>query len=155
VLLYLSISVVVSLARPAVIIEQGQDWCFDDWCVAVEGVHRTPSARAQEVTLTADLRIHNAARSPEGARGFWAYLRDQNDGRYAPIPGPWQDIIAAPVPPHASARTSIDFVVPKGARQLGFVTGHGTGVPCGLLPSLLEIGQGGCLFHAPDMIRIE
>jgi len=24
-----------------------------------------------------------------------------------------------------------------------------------LLPSLLEIGQGGCVFHRPNMIRVE
>jgi hypothetical protein len=59
------------------------------------------------------------------------------------------------VAPHAFARTSIDFVVPAGARQLGFVTGHGSSTPCRLLPSLLEIGQGGCLFHTPDITRIQ
>ena len=44
---YLAISVVVSVARPVRIIEQGQNWCFDDWCVAVEGVHpQTVSERS-------------------------------------------------------------------------------------------------------------
>ena len=152
---YIAISVVVAVARPVRIIEPGQNWCFDDWCVAVEGVHRRPSANRQEVTLTADVRIYNAARLPEGARGFWAYVRDQDGRRYAPTPGAWQGIVVARVPPHEFARTSIDFVVPKGAHQLGFVTGHGGGTPCGFLPSLLEIGQGGCLFHKPNMIRVE
>jgi hypothetical protein len=152
---YLAISVVVAVARPVRIIEPGQNWCFDDWCVAVEGVHRRPSANGQEVALTTDVRVYNAARSPEGVRGFWAYLRDQDDRRYAPTPGPWQGIVVARVPPHEFARTSIDFVVPKDARQLGFVTGHGSGTPCGFLPSLLEIGQGGCLFHKTNMIRVE
>lgn len=151
---YLAISVVVSVARPVRIIEQGQNWCFDDWCVAVEGVHRRPSANGQD-TLTTDVRIYNAARLPEGAQGFWAYVRDQNDARYAPTPGAWQHVVAARVPPHDFARTSIDFVVPTGAHQLGFVTGHGGGTPCGFLPSLLEIGQGGCLFHKPNMIRVD
>jgi hypothetical protein len=152
---YVAISVVVSVARPVRIIELGQNWCFDDWCVALEGVHRQPSANGQEVTLTADVRIYNAARFPEGARGFWAYVRDQDDRRYAPTPGAWQDIVVARVPPHEFARTSMDFVVPTAARELGFVTGHGSGTPCGFLLSLLEIGQGGCLFHKPNMIRVE
>jgi hypothetical protein len=154
VVVYIAISVVVSAARPARIIEQGQNWCFDDWCVAIEGVHRRPSTNGQEVTLTADVRIYNAARLPEGARGFWAYLRDEDDRRYSPTPGAWRDIVVARVPPHEFARTSIDFVVPKSRREFGFVTGHGGG-PCGFLPSLLEIGQGGCLFHKPNMIRVE
>jgi hypothetical protein len=63
-------------------------------------------------------------------------------------------VVAARVPPHGVARTSMEFVVPRDARNLGLVTGHG-GTPCALLPSLLEIGQAGCLFHTPDMIRIQ
>lgn len=155
VVVYIAISVVVSAARPARIIEQGQNWCFDDWCVAVEGVHRRPSTNGQEVTVTTDVRIYNAARLPEGARGFWAYLRDERDRHYVPTPGAWQNIVIERVPPREFARTSIDFVVPKGIREFGFVTGHGGGGPCGFLPSLLEIGQGGCLFHRPNMIRVE
>jgi hypothetical protein len=154
-LAYLAISVAVSWTRPARVIEQGQNWCFDDWCIAVEAVRHAPSPNGTDVTYTADIRIYNDARSPEGVRGFWAYLRDEDDRRYAPAPGPWKDVVAARVPPHGFARTSMDFVVPRGARDLGFVTGHGGGTPCGLLPSLLEIGQGGCLFHKPNMIRVQ
>jgi hypothetical protein len=152
-LVYVAISVVVSLARPARVIEPGQNWCFDDWCIALEAVHRRPSPGGRDVIYTTDLRIYNDARFPEGARGFWAYLRDQDGGRFEPTAGAWQDVVVARVPPHGFARMSMDFVVPDGERQLGFVTGHG-GPPCGLLPSLLEIGQAGCLFHKPNMIRV-
>ena len=153
--IYLAISVGVSLMRPARIIEQGQDWCFDEWCIAVEAVHRTPSRTAKGVTVTTDLRIYNDGRSPEGVRGFWAFLLDDHDRRYEPTPGPWQDVVASRVPGHGFARTSMDFVVPTDARLCGFVTNHGGGSPRSLLPSLLEIGQGGWLFHKPDMIRVE
>jgi hypothetical protein len=152
-LVYGAISVVVSLTRPARIIEPGRNWCFDDWCIAVEAVRQRPSPSGSDIIYTTDLRIYNDARLPEGARGFWAYLRDQNGRHFAPTAGAWQDVVLARVPPHGFARTSMDFVVPEGERQLGFVTGHG-GPPCGLLPSLLEIGQGGCLFHKPNMIRV-
>jgi hypothetical protein len=67
-LIYLAISVAVSLARPASVIEQGQNWCFDDWCLAVEAVHRVPSQNARDATVRADIRIYNAGRSPEGAQ---------------------------------------------------------------------------------------
>ncbi len=154
-LVYLAISVAVSWTRPARVIEQGQNWCFDDWCIAVEAVHETPSPNGRDTTYTTDIRIYNDARLAEGARGFWAYLRDQDDRRYSPTPGAWKDVVAARVPPHGFARTSMDFVVPRGARQLGFVTGHGGGTPCSLITSLLEIGQAGCLFHKPNMIRVQ
>jgi hypothetical protein len=153
-LVYLATSVVVSLATPARIIEAGRNWCFDDWCVAVEAVHQRSSPGGSDVIYTTDLRIYNDARLPEGARGFWAYLRDEKGRRFEPMAGAWQDAVVARVAPHGFAHTSIDFVVPAGERQLGFVTGHG-GPPCSFLPSLLEIGQAGCLFHKPNMIRVQ
>ena len=154
-LFYLATSVTVALAKPARIVEQGQNWCFDDWCLAVEAVHRAPLANGTDVTVTTDIRIYNDARSPEGAQGFWAQLRDDKDRRYAPTPGPWQEVIKSRVPAHGFARTSIEFVVPKDARLRGFLSNHGSGTPCSLLPSLLEIGQAGCLFGKPNMIRIQ
>ena len=153
-LVYLTISVAVSLLRPARIIGLGQDWCFDDWCIAVEAVRHTPSPNGTDVIYTTDIRIYNDARSPEGVQGFWAYVRDEDDRRFGPTPGTWQEVVATRVPPHGYARTSLDFVVPHGVRPAGFVTGHGGGTG-GILPSLLEIGQGGWLFHEPNMIRIE
>jgi len=155
VMAYLAISAIVSATKPARVIDQGQNWCFDDWCIAVEGVDRRSIPNGQEDTVTTAVRIYNGARLPEGVQGFWVYLRDQEDRRYPPTPGPWQDLAVARVLPHEFARTSIDFVVPNGTHELGLVTGHGGGTPCGLLPSLLEIGQGGCVFHRPNMIRVE
>jgi hypothetical protein len=151
---YLTISVAVSLLRPARIIELGQDWCFDDWCIAVEAVRHAPAPNGTDVVYTTDIRIDNDARSPEAVRGFWVYVRDADDRRFGPTPGTWQEVVATPVPPHGSARTLLDFVVPQGVRPTGFVTGHGGGAG-GILPSLLEIGQGGWLFHEPNMIRLQ
>jgi len=154
-IVYLIVSVGVSLLKPTKIVNLGQDWCFDDWCIAVERVTPSPSTERERTVYTTDVRIFNAARSPEAARGFWVYLRDEHDRRYEPLPGSWTDVIATRVGPGAFARTSIAFVVPQDVRELGFVTGHGGGSPCGFLPSLLEIGQGGCLFRRPNMIRVK
>jgi hypothetical protein len=43
VFVYLTVSVAVSLVRPARVIELGQNWCFDDWCIAVERVRHIAS----------------------------------------------------------------------------------------------------------------
>src|SRR5215471_5476448 len=138
---YLLVSLSVSFFKPRRIVEQDQNWCFDDWCFAVERVTRSPASERGHTVYTTDVRVFNAARSPEGARSFWVYLRDDDDRRYAPMPGSWADVVAARVGPHEFARTSIAFVVPDGVGELGLVTGHGGGTACGLLPSLLEIGQ--------------
>jgi hypothetical protein len=156
VVVYIALSVVVAFARPARLIEQGQDWCFDDWCIAVEAVHHAVSPNGEDVTVTTDIRISNAGRSPEGVRGFWAFLLDDKGQRYGPTPGRWQEIVSSRVPGHGVARTSIDFTVSKGAHLVGFVTNHGGGNGrAGVLLSLLEIGQGGWLFHKQNMIRVE
>ena len=154
-LAYVAVSAGVSFFKPRRVIEQGQDWCFDDWCIAVERVTQTPAAEPGHTVYTADVHVFNAARLPEGAKGFWVYLRDDQDRRFEPLPGSWTDVVSARVGPHEFARTSIAFVVPDGVGPLGFVTGHGSGTPCGLVVSLIEIGQGACLFHRQDMIRIQ
>jgi len=141
--------------RPARLIEQGQDWCFDEWCIAVEAVHHTTASNGTADVVTIDLRISNAGRGPESVRGFWALLQDDDGRTYEPAPSPWQQVVASAVPGHGSVRTLMEFVVPAGATPRGFLTNHGGGSsPCAWLPSLLEIGQGGCLFHKSNMIRI-
>ena len=151
---YVIVSASVSFFKPRRVIEQGRNWCFDDWCIAVERVTRASSDRGHTV-YTTDVRVFNSARSSEGVKGFWVYLRDDNDRRYEPLPGSWTEAVSSRVGPGEFARTSIAFVVPDGVGALGLVTGHGGGTPCGLIPSLLEIGQGACLFHRPNMIRIQ
>jgi hypothetical protein len=153
--IYLATSLAVSAFRPRHIVALGQDWCFDDLCFSVDDVTRAEQADGHGL-FTMQLQIHNAARSPEAARGFWAYLRDEQDTRYEPRPGAWQDVISKPVPPHGFTRTAMTFDVAGHPRELGFVTGHGgISIPtCAVLPSVLEIGQGTCLFGRPDMIRI-
>jgi len=152
---YVIVSASVSYFKTQRVIEQGQNWCFDDLCFAVERVTQAPASDVGHTVYTTDVRIFNAARSPEGAKGFWAYLRDNEDRHYGPMPGPWSDVVSERVGPHDFARTSIAFVVPDGVGTLGLVTGHGGGTPCALISSHIEIGQGACLFHRQDMIRIQ
>ena len=40
-------------------------------------------------------------------------------------------------------------------RRFASVTNHGSGTPCALLPAVLIIGQGRCLFHRYNSIRLE
>jgi hypothetical protein len=150
---YLLVSVTVSFFKPPLVIPVGADWCFDDWCLAITRVTRTDAGGAS--VYTTDIRISNRARRPEAAVAFWAYVRDDADHRYAPLPGSWSTVVATKVPGYGTANTSMTFRIPHGSRDLGFVTDHGGSTPCGLVGSLLEIGQGGCLFHPPNMIRIE
>jgi hypothetical protein len=154
-LIYVTMSLAYSALRPRRVVAVGQDWCFDDLCFGVDAVSRTNQPDGEHAMLTTQLHIYNAARSPEAARGFWAYVRDDHDTRYRPQPGSWQEAVVSRVQPRGFVRTTMTFEVPRNVRGLGFITGHGGVSPCALLPSVLEIGQGACLFGRPDVIRLE
>lgn len=149
---YLATGLLVSLLKPQRVIAAGDPWCFDDWCLAVEHVSRTPGA--SDVTYGVDLRLFSRARRvSQRAKGAWIYLIDQQGHRYAP------DADASAVPldvllgPGESVITSRVFQVPTGVWDLGLVTGHG-GPYCGVM-DILVIGASGCVFRKPTMVRIE
>ncbi len=149
---YLATGLLVSLLAPRRVIAAGDPWCFDDWCLAVEHVRRTPGA--SDVTYAFDLRVFSRARRvSQRAQGAWIYLIDQHGHRYAPD----ADASAAPLDvllrPNESVTTTRVFHVPPGVRALGLVTGHG-GPYCGVM-DVLVIGASGCVFRKPTMIRIE
>jgi hypothetical protein len=152
-LVYLSVSLVVSAARPQRSIGVGERWCFDDWCVSVKTVTREPSG--SEVIYVLGLEAFNKAGRPQRALYPWMFLRDAADRHFAPDGNTWIADVEASIAPHDSHLFDVAFHVPAGARQVAFVTNHGSGTPCALLPSILIIGQGRCLFHKYDSIRLE
>ena len=150
---YLSASLTVSAARPQRSIGVGERWCFDDWCLSVDSVRRQPSG-ADAVYLL-KLQAYNAAARPQRALHPWMFLRDAADRHFSPDGSRWITDVEASIAPHESHRFDVGFHVPADARQVAFVTNHGSGMPCTLLPSLLILGQGRCLFHKYDSIRLE
>lgn len=143
--LYLGTSVAVAYAAPQRILQIGDPWCFDDWCLTVKNTQRT------NVNYTLALLISSEAkRVTQRASGAWIYLRDENDKHYDPAPADVPlDVVLQPGESVAATRS---FTVPANVRELGLVTGHG-GAPCGWM-SLIIIGQAGCLFHKQTMIRL-
>jgi len=142
---YLGTSLAVAYLAPQRVIAVGTPWCFDDWCLTVEGVRHKPG------TVDVDLRISSEAkRVTQRANGAWIYLRDEDDNHYDPAPADVPlDIL---LEPGQSIPAQRSFKVPSNVRDLGLVTGHG-GPPCGLM-SLIIIGNSGCLFHKQTMIRL-
>jgi Zn-dependent protease with chaperone function len=151
-LTYLLAGVAVSYFTAQRVIPAGQPWCFDDWCLTVESVEKIPASR--QIYCRVGLRIFSRARRVnQRALGAWIYLIDDRGRRYSPD----ADQAAAPLDvqlqPNESVATSRIFRVPNDARSLGLITGHG-GPYCGPM-SLLVIGESGCLFKKPTMIKIQ
>jgi hypothetical protein len=151
-LFYLLVGVAVAFFRPQRVIPMGDPWCFDDWCLTVEKVSRTSGEFGTSYRV--ELRIFSrAGRVAQRANGAWIYLIDDRGRRYSPD----LDSSVAPLDlllqPHQSVNTSRLFHVPDDVQQLGLITGHG-GPYCGPMAFLI-IGEGGCMFRKPTVIRIQ
>jgi len=149
---YLAIGAAVAFLKPQRVMNIGDPWCFDDWCLTVEKVDRT--AGRSQVSYNVALRISSRARRvTQRANGAWVYLIDDQGRRHSPDPAPSAVPLDALLHPLESATTLRVFHVPPDAHEFGLITGHG-GPYCGPM-DLLIIGSGGCLFRKPTMIRIQ
>lgn len=149
---YLAASFVVSYVRPQHIVAIGDPWCFDDWCLTAEKVTIVPGSAQSRYQV--ELRISSrAGRVTQRAKGAWIYLIDERGHLYDPKPDASQVPLDAVLSPQQSVLTSRVFDVPNQAHTIGLITGHG-GPYCGTM-SVLVIGDGGCWFQKPPMIRIQ
>jgi hypothetical protein len=150
--LYLAASFAVSYWQPQRVIAIGDPWCFDDWCLKVNNVEVLPAGSRSNYEV--QFRIFSrAGRITQRANGAWIYLIDDRGQLYTPQPRAAQVPLDVQLGPNESVATSRTFRVPSEAHKLGLVTGHG-GPYCGAM-SVLVIGDGGCWFHKPAMIRLE
>jgi len=100
------------------------------------------------------LRIFSrAGRVSQRANEAWIYLIDDRGHLYSPDPDPSAVPLDVLLQPQESVTTSRVFNVPADAHRFGLITGHG-GPYCGPMAWLI-IGESGCLFGKPTMIRIE
>jgi hypothetical protein len=149
---YFAVAVAVAFLKPQRVIQAGEPWCFDDWCLTLEKASRIPAA--SQVAYKVDLRISSRARHvSQRARGAWIYLIDSRGHRYSPETDSSSVPLDVQLQPQESVTTSRVFQVPADVQQLGLITGHG-GPYCGPM-DILIIGSGGCLFNKPTMIRIQ
>ena len=58
--IYMAIVTVVSLVVPRQVVQVGETLCFDDWCITVDGVERTPSSTVE--TYTAHFHVSSQAK---------------------------------------------------------------------------------------------
>jgi len=151
VLAYAALLLIVAAATPQKIMQPGDPWCFDDWCLSVEGVTQMPTPSGAYYTVS--LRVFSEAkRVSQRANGAWIYLIDSRGVRYSPVPTASDTPLDVLLQPGESVKTSRTFLVPNRVHELGLITGHG-GPYCSMLPPV--IGEGGCLFNKPTMVRIE
>jgi hypothetical protein len=145
---YLAIVAIVGWRSPQRVLNVGEPWCFDDWCLSVEKATNIPSPPLALYQVS--LRIFSdAKRVSQRANGAWIYLIDGNGNRYSPELDSSATPLDVLLQPGESVTTSRTFKLPANARDLGLITGHGPSWIGGLI-----IGGEASLFHKPTFIRI-
>ena len=147
---YFLVALAVDFFQPQRVFAVGEPFCLDDWCLEVENVNYTSNGSNDFYHL--NLRLFSTARRvSQRAKGAWIYLIDEHGRRYPPDSDPSAIPLDAELGPLQSLTTSRTFAVPADVHKMGLITGHG-GPYCGM--GILIIGEGGCLFNKPTMIRM-
>jgi hypothetical protein len=144
---YTALTIAVSLVLPQKVVNPGQSYCVDSWCIGVQNVSKT--LRGQDVVYKADVRIFSdAGRGNISAKGASLYLVDERGRRFPLIPDPSVTRFDIELGPGQSVDTALTFRVVGDARQL-FLRGDGD-----LWITKFFIGDDSALLHRPTLIRV-
>ena len=125
---YMGMVVLVSLLTPRTIVNIGDSYCWDLWCVGIQSVNTTPQGQNILYTAQVSLFVDSATtelelRDPgkDQAKQFF-YAVDERGRRfpilaYAPLAG-----ATVTVKPGESVKSSLSFLAPANARNL-YLTG--------------------------------
>jgi hypothetical protein len=148
---YLAALTLVSLLTPGTIVDIGDSYCYDIWCLGVKQVNTTPSG--QDTLYTAEVRIFVDSKHPhylpaKQAKGFFYALDDQ--GRRYPLLREASFVDAdVTIHPGESVKSSLAFLAPPNARKL-YLMGKDGGLPW----VYLYFGSDISLFHRRALLRI-
>ena len=146
---YTALTMTVSLLLPQKIVNPGQSYCVDSWCIGIQNVTKT--ARGQDVAYKADVRIFSDLnRGTTSAKGASLYLVDERGRRFPLIPDPSVTPFDVELNPGQSVNTSLSFLVAADARQLA-LKGDGPG----LWITKFFIGDDSAWLHRPTLIRVQ
>jgi hypothetical protein len=146
---YLGIVILVSLASPGRVLNVGDDQCWDDWCLTVTDVRRTPTENAIKLLVT--FRVSSRARRvSQRGRGTQVYVMDGQGRRSDPVPDPDAIPFDVLLQPQEARITTREFDLPADAQDPVLIATHGEG-----FPGWFIIGDAASLFHKKTVVRLE
>ena len=144
---YTALTIVVSLLLPQKVVNPGQSYCVDSWCIGIQSVTKTTVG--QSVAYQTDVRIFSdAGRGNISAKGASLYLVDERGRRFPLIPDPSVTPFDVELNPGQSVNTSLTFLAATDAQHL-FLRGDGD-----LWITKFFIGDDSALLHRPTLIRV-
>jgi hypothetical protein len=149
---YLVAVVLVSLSTPGTMVNIGDSYCYDLWCLGVKQVNATPAG--EDVLYKADVRVFvdssHVHRIPAEQANNFFYVVDDQGRRYPLLPESFADA-AVTVQPGESVKSSFAVRAPRNARKL-YLAGEAGEV---FLPWVyLCFGSDVSLFHKRALLRI-
>jgi hypothetical protein len=150
---YLAALALVSLLTPRTVVNIGDSYCYDLWCLGVNEVNATRSG--QSILYTAEVRIFVDSTHPhhlpaEQAKDFF-YVLDEQGRRYPLLREASFVNAEVTFQPGESLKSSLAFLAPPNARKL-YLMGNAGEV---FLPWVyLYFGSDISLFHRAALLRI-
>ncbi len=107
---------------PQRVINTGDSYCWDLFCMGVEKVDAAP--RALETEYKVDVRIFSDANTVKtGPDEAVVYLQDERGRRFSLVNDAGAALFKAKLDPKESRRATLTFVVPSGTKAPLFLTG--------------------------------
>lgn len=145
---YTALTIAVSLLLPQKVVNPGQSYCVDSWCISIQNVTKT--AVGPSVAYKAHVRIFSDLNSgTTSAKGAWLYLVDERGRRFPVLPDPSAIPFDTELSPHQSVDTTLTFHVTADAKQLTLMGDGPT-----LWITKFFIGDDSAWLHRPTLIRV-
>lgn len=145
---YTALTMVVSLLLPQKIVNPGQSYCVDSWCLGIQSVAKGPAG--QDVVYKADIRIFSDLnRGTTSAKGASLYLVDERGRRFPMVPDPSVAPFDTELSPKQAVDTTLTFLVAADSQRL-FLKGDGPT----FWMSKFFIGDDSAWLHRPTLIRV-
>jgi hypothetical protein len=149
---YLTALVLVSLLTPRTVVNIGDSYCYDLWCIGVNQVDATPRGRniRYDVRVTAFVDSSHTHRLPVSEATSFFYMLDDQGRAYDLLRDASFIGADVTVQPGETVKSSFAFLARGDARKLYLV-----GSDYGWLPWVyLYFGSDFSLFHRPPLLRI-
>ena len=125
---YFWVVIATSLALPRKTFAVGENQCFDDWCIRVDGYKTVPGNG--KIAYTVNLHVlSRAKRVSQREKSLAVYLTDEEGKRYDPVAEKSTGRFDVLLGQGVSAAASQRFVLRAGARHDSLVAAHEGGFP--------------------------
>jgi hypothetical protein len=150
---YVAVTIAVSLLTPQAIVNPGQSYCNDNWCISIRSVTKTQLG--QDIAYNADARIFSDLNSTvkTSGQGVSLYLVDEHNRRFPLIADPAVTPFDIELNPGQAVNTSLTFLAAADAQRL-FLRVDWPGNRLVKFLVKFVIGNDRSLLHRPTLLGV-